>query len=328
MIARVLILIGILIGPSLTPVLALASPRSVGIDLRDLNRWAPDQLPYLNVVVQEMKKNPTQFFPRGVQFSDKGVRSATPADQIYGVYLAKEPTVFGTETANTLLFAIVQSQSMGSFVRFFDVEIGLAEKKIRKITLVRDVALAQTRFRVDVALLQRKAIIKEESLGIQIVYPLGVGGFDEAVENTSIKLKTPRFRNAALKRDNPIKFDHPFISIHSNNGTRRTPFGLHAEPGPQFSRGFLSHGCLRVRLKDLYELNLLINDQGAELVKLDVHYRLDGTPIHPFPVLNDRFQAVVNCGSELNPKTCKDEENLTKMRGKRGRPPVDLLSSL
>ncbi|MEK7692428.1 MAG: L,D-transpeptidase, partial [Bdellovibrionota bacterium] len=145
------------------------------------------------------------------------------------------------------------------------------------------IPLEKTSFRATINLADRKIVLVDGNNGITKNYPLGVGGFDEGVGNNErqYRLMTPYFRNATLKRatvifarSDPTYYQSmPFIRLIRGN-FEWTPIGLHTNmvgdrlqnsnlENPAVFRGFNSHGCMRMRPKDLYELYFLVMYQGA-----------------------------------------------------------------
>ena len=104
----------------------------------------------------------------------------------------------------------------------------------------------------------------------------------------------------------------PFIAIFLNgdvqNGYRQ--IGMHYQIQAVMERGFFSHGCIRVRDKDLYALDAILNEGDDDSLYANFAYKLDDRYAqfdHPMPKINDRYNAVVYSQLPTEPSVkCKN----------------------
>src|SRR5690606_4421436 len=95
---------------------------------------------------------------------------------------------------------------------------------------IETIPLAQTNFEVEVGLIDRKVIIKDYANSLKMIFPLGVGGFDEGIQNLGATgLVTPRFQSAWLdkreayaSRTKPAYFaGKPFLRITTDQDLKK-----------------------------------------------------------------------------------------------------------
>jgi hypothetical protein len=169
-----------------------------------------------------------------------------------------------------------------------------------------------------------------------VIYPVGVGGFNEIYGDDRVELLTPTFDSAKLPTNFAVNartvpdyfMGKPFLRIaYSDDGY--TLYAFHAVPGGgKFIRGFESHGCMRLRDKDLYELLLLIRNSKDHAVNLTVKQSFlpDEAPAdHPYPLETKRYNRVKNFGSATHPKIKHDEMGLTITEIIYKAPPIEKL---
>jgi hypothetical protein len=138
-----------------------------------------------------------------------------------------------------------------------------------------------------------------------------VGSMTEELKTQAILAKdaplnpegTPYFVPMTEERNTPSWYKgRPFLGILDENGTKYKEIGFHYQiDDDQLKRGFVSHGCVRVRDKDLYQLSALIFNSGQRALPVkvvnsftiyselfDLAY-LD----HPYPKLNSTFKRII-----------------------------------
>ena len=128
-------------------------------------------------------------------------------------------------------------------------------------------------------------------------YPVGVGGFSMEGEyltpNLTSNFYLSKQYNIKNRRDKPYFKGEPFLRIMKYNGNSllRTPFGLHISQGSKYktndvNRGFVSHGCIRMRAKDLREIyELSLNSQFDIPVRIQFN-KFFSEAYHPYPLNN------------------------------------------
>jgi hypothetical protein len=156
--------------------------------------------------------------------------------------------------------------------------------------VVKEVNLADTHFSIYTGLEDRLTLVEDEANGLAFAFPLGVGGIDENVMGEGYRILTPKFHGATLQRAtvNPARTDpayyrgHPFMPITTAKGSV-TAIAFHItilgdEEANQYGlnylqRGFESHGCMRMRDKDLSELFTIVMKGGSDKlpVTVDTH---------------------------------------------------------
>ena len=200
------------------------------------------------------------------------------------------------------------------------------------------ISLDQTNFEVQVGLIDRKVIIEDYSNRIKMVFPLGVGAFDEGVQNIgSIGLVTPRFQNAWLDkreayaaRTKPTYFaGKPFLRITTSTVLDEgyTTIGFHAQPnlGP-FLRGFDSHGCMRMQTEDLIAFHRLLSAGPQLQIPIRVLYYNYDQADHPAPKVDSPYKTIYNVGTRDQPYFKLDSDELIQLGLVKGRSaPTDRL---
>ncbi len=208
-----------------------------------------------------------------------------------------------------------------------------------KSEVLSPIALRDFDASMEVGLVARKLIIKDDTLGVKMVFPIGVGSFDEGVLNEGVTtLLTPRFENAIIpkksiitKRDMPRYFDgKPFIRIHDNkNGNDlRTEIGFHIEINKYFNRGFDSHGCMRLRENDLYLVHDLLLYGAKDNTPIRVKFHLEDSTDHPAKLNNAYFKTVLNKGTKESPFFIRDRDLLIQTSFQEKTPPFHLLKDV
>ncbi len=236
-----------------------------------------------------------------------------------GIY---EPSITVLKRAEVEYFFIASihhyiSGRSDYFFRRFNVKVNSMKIKITEASTTEDIPFAHTAFGIKVGLIERKAIIEDSLYNIKMVYPIAVGGINEGVLPNLKKLDilTPELRGAALKKkraefikDKPEYFlEKPFLRI-STSRSDWTKMGFHIRQNSTLVRGFLSHGCMRMREKDLYELYTIIRWQGPGAIPLEINYWLDDILDHPYPLENRFYSRVKNFGTKENPEYKREEE--------------------
>jgi hypothetical protein len=241
------------------------------VDLQDIAKYRSDLLPDASLIANAFNSDSAMMSPDGAVLTG-GVELQD--------YPLADPDGKGVVYHNVT--AMMASQDNVSFFRFFSIHVSNsgAQHQIDEIQIQKDVPLAKAQFMINTGLIQRLVILNDIQDNIEIVYPLGVGGVDEGVIHPGVNsMLTPLFSDAVLKRSTVTKSRHiptyyrdlPFMPITTKRGLL-TPIAFHisvlsdddwAARGPNYLvRGLESHGCMRLRKKDLMEMFTIV-EQGA-----------------------------------------------------------------
>lgn len=201
---------------------------------------------------------------------------------------------------------------------------------------------AQMEIRLKLGLVQRKLLITDLSSDFLIIYPVGVGGFDEEVIYGATSLLTPRppiaylDRSLAMSnRSDPKYFaGEPFLRISNDLNPRYgyMSVGFHIQQHKIFRRSFDSHGCIRLRRPDLHNLHTLLQMNKRSTIELTIRYHIADPEDHPYPLINDRYMTVSSYPADNRGRkyrytpACNDCTNeLVAMEEKLAPPPVTTL---
>lgn len=157
-------------------------------------------------------------------------------------------------------------------------------ERVKVIQVIEDIPLKDTQFAFYTDVLDRKTLMVDKTHNIIKVFPIGVGAFDvrtltgmdQFIGSMTEELKT----NAMITTDFPEGVygqiqesrnkpgyyrGRPFLGIMDEVGTSSTSpmkykqIGYHYQiDDDKLKRGFISHGCIRVRDKDLYQKSILV----------------------------------------------------------------------
>ncbi|MGE3975618.1 MAG: L,D-transpeptidase [Bdellovibrionales bacterium] len=303
---------------------------SFGVDLRDIIAYKTGLKSLAQTVIQNLQENPEWYVPGGVSFimAGPGFEPTTRVNAIFGIEFTKLILDSEQKITGAVLSIFYHSKTMGVRVRHMKFQLD-EEQKISSVVFLQELTARNIQFKLEVSLSGRKLIVRAEDQGIFKIFPLGVGGFDEGVEAPGTRLLTHTIpqaivdpRKMASEVYDPEYFmGRPFIVIGDQTG-RKTGFGFHYSITTRLLRGFVSHGCMRMADKDLYELYTLLshNRQKIDLAMLMTSsFEYD----HPYPLINDRYGRVKNFGTKAAPEIRRDEEGLSIMETVRGKPPLD-----
>lgn len=298
----------------------------VGVRIDDVASYLPRQYPLLAERLTDLKRQLPRMLNLGPQqgleihniFFNRVPRSLGQGD------LEVDLTVFSRQGGDEFLFtrATIELTRRGFYARS-----------------VQTIPLKDTDFRLQVGLIERKLIATDANHQLTMVFPVGVGGFDEGVMiKDQLSLVTPRFqvawldkREAYAQRNNPSYFaGQPFLRITNNQelNVGYTAIGLHAQPNlASFIRGFDSNGCIRMQTEDLIAMHRLLAHGSKLHIPIQVLYRITSPLDHPMPKVNTPFKTVKNSGTRQNPAISTDLENglVEMVRDYQRQPPVSRL---
>lgn len=290
----------------------------VGVRIDDVIRHLPNELPELKKSLPSIKANIGRLLDIPEQVLE-----------IHNLYFESMPDKkwLGKEiTMPVVAFLLLEGRGY-VFVK------GIITQKGDRLSGrgVETVPLSSTNFEVEVGLVDRKVIIKDYGNSLKMVFPLGVGGFDEGIQNLGTTgLVTPRFqaawldkREAYASRTKPTYFaGKPFLRITTNQELNKgyTTIGFHAQPNlAPFFRGFDSHGCMRMQTDDLIAFHRLLSQGPLLHVPIRVLYHNYDQADHPFPKVDTPFKTILNVGTSSDPYFKLDSDELVQMVAVKNR---------
>lgn len=243
---------------------------------------------------------------------------------VHNVFFNDAPTIENGEYRVELTVLVKYKNGEMNFekltFKYQTSTLNLANYNIVKnaIINIKDVSLEAS-----VGLVDRKLILEDKNKNIKMIFPIGVGAFDEGVLNEGkTSLLTPRFQNGFLdkrvvisKREKPKYFRGlPFIRILKGPDVEadKTPIGFHIEINDSFVRGFDSHGCMRLREFDLVALHDLIMLGDETQLPIRVLYQLEDKSDSPIFKRNKSFKTILNIGNTSAPFFILDRDNLVQ----------------
>ncbi|MCC6277949.1 MAG: L,D-transpeptidase [Oligoflexia bacterium] len=336
--------IGVLLAPPMEPAAAISAPKQddslsdlIGVDFRDIADFAKQRLPEAAQTLWVLRTYPHVFLGKDWKDDTNPQRVSTPvfativnSSPIYGMQLYQVPEVDGTKKVLPVFFMFGRAD--GSFV-FRKLRLNFEGPKLKHVDFVQDYNLSQTNFVAKIGLLQRKLILEDAALGLKMVYPLGVGGLDDITIKDQAMLLTPVAPYGSLEKkwmldgrsDKEYYLSLPFVRVSTSKGNY-TPIGIHIQQNwPKFIRGFDSHGCMRLREKDLQEFHSIVRYRSGSSTPLSILYMIDEYPEHPYPLSNKRYKKIANYGTADKPAVQLDKDNLVEMVSVKGALPMDKL---
>ena len=231
-----------------------------GVRLADIVKFHGNITPNLDTLNKKLISGAKAYFGKDVK-------------EVHNLYLDAVPTRSG-KTYKLKLGAIIRTKS--NALKVFKLSVTYDSKTVKNpIVYTNEYALGEANFKIEVSLADRKMVITSRALDTKMVFPLGVGSFDENMLNPfATSLLTPRFKTAWLEADRAIYArkkpryfaKKPFIRV-STPENLRTGIGFHIQPMPKknnFIRAFDSHGCMRMQEADLYMLYWLVFKNPSE----------------------------------------------------------------
>ena len=292
----------------------------------DLVEYSPSVIPGLANLAPLIVKNPSYFFP------------LREIDLIHDVFLSKLPEINNGQVTLSVVAFVKYKTNLNIFEKL-TINYPTGPLKIEQVNVKNESAypLKELNFKASVGLVDRKLILVDQTKDIKMVFPIGVGAFDEgAINEGQISLLTPRFSEAFLdkravisKREKPKYFQgKPFIRVLKGTDldSDSTPIGFHIEINNSFIRGFDSHGCMRLREKDLMVFHDLIVFGNDNPIPLTIQYRVKDLSDNPALKFNKVFKTVLNKGTNQSPFFILDRDNLIQLAHKENSlAPLDLL---
>ncbi len=287
----------------------------IGVRLSDFRKYAETEIPRLKELVYTMKMQPQNFFKNQVL-------------ELHGIFFRELPEVSG-DTVTLYVDAVIahneyfkSRESLGwpgnvhlsevedkeKSLRFRDVAIERLVVTYNKtgtllpqIKLVQEIDLKDTEFEVNVALLDRRVLMTDKRSDLRFIFPTGVGSIDNHTEFNDVRLLTPLYKDSFLDkkraiyaREKPSYFEgKPFIRVTTKKDPSKghTAIGFHIDQNNgSLVRGFVSHGCLRLRASDLYLMYDIVRFGTPQRISVNTRYRIESDQAeHPYPKKNSSY---------------------------------------
>ena len=259
-------------------------------------------------------------------------------DTIHNLVFQYKPT-YSDSTIHLDLVAMIKFKNIGLKFEAFTVEYNPSAKNLSDYKIIKNETFFdhEMNFEVFVGLIDRKVVIEDNEKEIKMVFPIGVGAFDEGIMNLGkTSLLTPRFQNGFLdkrvvisKREKPKYFKgKPFIRVLKGSDIEKdsTPIGFHIEINNEFVRGFDSHGCMRLREIDLMAFHDLIMMGSDQQIPLKILYTVKESLDSPILKRNSSYKTISNVGTKQNPYFILGRDFLIELNlNEKTSAPVSLL---
>jgi hypothetical protein len=250
---------------------AFADAPNMYSDTADISTYAPQGLSEAKII--EAVKNAPAFLSGGAKYK-------------FGLHLQGAPDK-KLMTSTVRAAAMMTDATNRLFYRVFVMHVNTFTHKVTDLALEREVNLADMHFTVNAGLIDRMVVVEDAAHAITLAFPLGVGGIDEAVMSPGYRILTPKFHGASLNRATvqPARTDptyyraRPFMPISTAKGSE-TAIAFHItilddSVAKQYGlnylqRGFESHGCMRMREKDLMEFFAIVMNGADDKIPVDV----------------------------------------------------------
>lgn len=288
----------------------------IGVRINDFKKYAKTHIPKLQEMIELMEANPERFF-------------SIPKVELHGIFFRDYPQINGSMITLEVDAMIAHNEYFKLFTDIgWDREIHLSELELdekalrfrdvsfQRVTitydsasnnlnpssvLVESIDLKDTEFEVNVAMVDRRVLMTDKNSNLRFVFPTGVGSIDIKTEYNDVRLLTPIYKNSFLDkkraiyaREKPSYFlGKPFIRITTNTDPSKghTAIGFHIDQNNgSLVRGFVSHGCLRLRAIDLYMMYDIVRFGTPQRISVNTRYRIEeDSSDHPYPMKNSSY---------------------------------------
>lgn len=189
-------------------------------------------------------------------------------------------------------------------------ELSADASKLNRLQLEGENKLSETKFSVQVSLLELTAKLTDSVTGTSFVYPIGGSAFDKGVlprSHGKTIFASPAFvgtipRSTAIEsRTSPAYYaGKPFLRMIPT-GETTSLFGFHTtpfdyldkhKPADKLARGYISAGCLRLKDDDLKEFYQIIAFGGLKAVPVEIKYQTQWAEQHPYPIIKNGYHEV------------------------------------
>lgn len=203
-----------------------------------------------------------------------------------------------------------KSERGQSLLLNISAELSAAKDKLVNPEIIKKTLLSQTKFNVQVSLIDLTAKISDPISSSTFIYPIGGSAFDNGILPRA-KGKTifasPAFvgsmpKSVAIEsRKAPAYYaGKPFLRIVPGNSLQSL-YGFHTTPfdyidkhktADNLARGYVSAGCLRLKDDDLSELYQIIAYGSEKAVPVEIKYQTEWKEQHPYPIINNGYHTV------------------------------------
>jgi hypothetical protein len=301
-------------------------------DIRDLATYKKNAI--AKALLKTFTNSIQSYFDDGTTFDQKGpsLDIKTRSHSVFGVEILTINKIKESGPYEILIGALYTDEKSVSKYRTWWVYLD-SNLKMTRVLLQDDGETSQMALEVRVGLLQRKLVVELES-GYKIIYPLGVGGFDnDGYTTNDYRLLTPILHEGFIppgaiidaRTDPDYYLGRPFIRIFDEK-KQYTPIGFHIQQfgAAGMKRSFVSHGCMHMREKDLYEFFTLLKSSKIRYVPLRVDLTIEDSEDHPYPLLTNAYKIISYRKNEegvLAP-TSNDQPPLLDLRWVKGSAPI------
>jgi hypothetical protein len=298
------------------PIEASDQNQVIGVRLNDFKKYAKTHIPKLQEMIDLMESAPERFFK-------------VSNVQLHGIFFRDYPQINGSIITLEVDAMIAHKEYFKLFTDIgWDREIHLSELELDEkalrfrdvsfqrmtitydtadqglnpsSTLVSSIDLKDTEFEVNVAMVERRVLMTDKKSDLRFLFPTGVGAIDNKTEFNDVRLLTPIYKNSFLdkkraifSREKPKYFlGKPFIRITTKKDPSKghTAIGFHIDQNNgRLSRGFVSHGCLRLRGIDLYMMYDIVRFGTPQRISVNTRYRIEGDLAdHPYPMKDSSY---------------------------------------
>jgi hypothetical protein len=284
----------------------------IGVGIRDVAKYIPKAVPGLSQIVSKLERR------KMARLTGEDI------EELNLIFFRKLPQKDSYQSGQYLLPLTVMAKIDNEGYAFINMDLNIDGNNLYA-SKVNKISLKNTQFSLQVALAPRKLIVSDNNQGIKMVFPLGVGSFDQSVLNDGVSLLTPRFKKAYIdqwaataKRRKPRYFaNKPFIRIITSEDLKEghTSIGFHAQPNlDTFVRAFDSHGCMRMQLPELEALFRILKFGPHRRLPITVNFYTSDKSETPFPKREKPYRTVRNVGSEEVPYYTIDRDGLVQTK--------------
>jgi len=277
---------------------------------------------------------PEGYESSGRRFEVTSSNSETRENTIYSIEISNHQQLKADGALLATLQVFIQNSNQypssgGFFFKKIKTKINLRVKELEILDHTLEVPLKDTHFSFYSDATNRKTIIVDEVNNFLKVIPIATGAFDirtlegmdgfvgsmteDLVDNAMIHTGQPGGLYRARNYQAFYKA-RPFLGVANKGGTdyKSASIAWHYQIEKDFLRGFITHGCMRTRDKDLYQLSSIVfNSNKAIPVKVVQSFKLHEDLKkfheikHPTPKYDDKYYVV-----NYYPESYLDPENL------------------
>jgi hypothetical protein len=300
----------------------------VGVSLEDILEFAPEdkQIIGLQSIVESLTDG-------------EKVKNFSGLDQLEIEYSALGGMPINGTYGSMVPILIYAKDKDGRFL-FKKYNVSLSpEGNVRSVRLNQSTDLDHSNFSIFAHLKGLQLELRDKENDIALAFPVGAGAFaknpDLVAEGEETDIMTYSFPEFCInpkwtisKRWKPRYFKgKPFVrfgELPDGYNDRPGDFedvgysdqGFHIKQNREFQRGFLSHGCIRMREKDLNTLHSIVRNGPQDLLKGSMELT-QSARVHPYPFAKQFSYAVPGQ---------KDKDGLTLTRRVYDQyPPVEKL---